>query len=136
MNLNKNVEEITSHDLLDRLTEVTKELCADYPNITIVQPWEQLYALEQSYRGLSAACDDLHTLIEKLRIRCGMTKDEVFNLGYPKNQTMEETVTITKKHYNDLLEDSRQLQCLENAGVDNWDGYSYAMEEFHGDEEE
>jgi hypothetical protein len=49
---------------------------------------------------------------------------------------MEETVTITKKEYNDLLEDSRMLQCLESAGVDNWGGYSYAMEEFHGDEEE
>jgi hypothetical protein len=49
---------------------------------------------------------------------------------------MEETVTITKKEYNDLLEDSRMLQCLENAGVDNWDWYSEALKEFHGDEEE
>lgn len=49
---------------------------------------------------------------------------------------MEETVTITKKHYNDLLEDSRLLQCLQNAGVDNWDWYSEALKEFYGDEEE
>ena len=28
-----------------------------------------------------------------------------------------------------LNEDSQFLQCLENAGVDNWDGYSFAQEE-------
>lgn len=28
-----------------------------------------------------------------------------------------------------LNEDSQFLQCLENAGVDNWDGYSFAKEE-------
>lgn len=49
---------------------------------------------------------------------------------------MDETVTITKKEYDSLLDDSRLLQCLQNAGVDNWDGYSYAMEEFYEDEEE
>ena len=49
---------------------------------------------------------------------------------------MEETVTITKKHYNDLLEDSRLLQCLQNAGVDNWDWYSEALKEFNEDDEE
>lgn len=28
-----------------------------------------------------------------------------------------------------LNEDSQFLQCLKNAGVDNWDGYSFAQEE-------
>ena len=28
-----------------------------------------------------------------------------------------------------LNEDSQFLQCLENAGVDDWDGYSFAKEE-------
>lgn len=28
-----------------------------------------------------------------------------------------------------LNEDSQFLQCLNNAGVDNWDGYSFAQEE-------
>ncbi len=40
----------------------------------------------------------------------------------------EETVTIPKSEYDSLLEDSNWLQCLENAGVDNWDGYDYARE--------
>lgn len=41
---------------------------------------------------------------------------------------MEQTITITKKEYESLLEDREWLQCLENAGVDNWEGYSYARE--------
>ncbi|QEM43020.1 hypothetical protein AC4HA13_0049 [Escherichia phage vB_EcoM_4HA13] len=28
-----------------------------------------------------------------------------------------------------LNEDSQFLQCLKNAGVDDWDGYSFAQEE-------
>lgn len=43
----------------------------------------------------------------------------------------EETITITKKEYNSLLEDSKWLQALEGAGVDNWQGYDYARELFN-----
>ena len=41
---------------------------------------------------------------------------------------MEETVTISKKEYESLLEDQKLLICLQNAGVDNWEGYDYALE--------
>ncbi len=41
---------------------------------------------------------------------------------------MEETVTISKKEYESLLEDSKKLTALKNAGVDNWEGYDYARE--------
>jgi hypothetical protein len=41
---------------------------------------------------------------------------------------MEETVTISKKEYESLLEDSEKLSALEAAGVDNWEGYDNAME--------
>jgi hypothetical protein len=50
------------------------------------------------------------------------------------NNNMEGTITITEKEYNNLLEDSRLLQCLRNAGVDNWDWYSEALKEFDEDE--
>jgi len=49
---------------------------------------------------------------------------------------MEETVTITLKEYASLQDDSFKLNCLENAGVDNWDGYDYAMEEYRQGEDE
>ena len=41
---------------------------------------------------------------------------------------MEETITISKKEYEELLEDQKLLLCLQGAGVDNWSGYDDAME--------
>jgi len=48
---------------------------------------------------------------------------------------MEDTITISKKEYESLLEDSNWLNALENAGVDNWDGYSFAQELLEEDQE-
>lgn len=48
----------------------------------------------------------------------------------------EETITITKMEYDQLLDDAFKLQCLESAGVDNWQGIDYAMEMYRGEEEE
>ncbi len=45
----------------------------------------------------------------------------------------EETVVITKSEYESLLEDSKWLRCIENAGVDNWDGFDYARELFNAE---
>lgn len=49
----------------------------------------------------------------------------------------EETITITKAEYDELLSDSRFLTCLQNGGVDNWDWYGEAQQEYaalYGDE--
>jgi hypothetical protein len=42
----------------------------------------------------------------------------------------DETITITLEEYQDLQDSSKFLMCLHAAGVDNWDGYDWAMEEF------
>ena len=39
-----------------------------------------------------------------------------------------EMVTISKEEYDSLLKDSEFLQALRGAGVDNWEGYSCAIE--------
>ena len=51
---------------------------------------------------------------------------------------MSETkvVTISADQYEGLLEDSLWLSALRGAGVDNWDGYDYAMELLREWEEE
>lgn len=41
--------------------------------------------------------------------------------------TENEMVTITKNEYDRLLKQVDWLQCLEVAGVDNWDGIEDAM---------
>lgn len=46
----------------------------------------------------------------------------------------EETVTITKKEYDALVEKSRTLNALRCAGVDNWEGWDYAMESLNQDD--
>ena len=40
---------------------------------------------------------------------------------------MEETVTIPKSIYEQLLRDQELLSCLEACGVDNWTGWDDAM---------
>lgn len=48
-----------------------------------------------------------------------------------ENKKNTEMVTVTRKEYESLLENSEILSSLECAGVDNWEGYDLAMEEFH-----
>ena len=40
----------------------------------------------------------------------------------------EETVTISLKDYEQLMDDSQWLAVLESAGVDNGEGFEFAME--------
>lgn len=46
---------------------------------------------------------------------------------------MEETVTITKKEYDDLKDKAQWLRCLQRAGVDNWDGFDDALERLNAE---
>ena len=52
----------------------------------------------------------------------------LLRLGSRWVNNMEETITISKKEYESLLEDQKLLQALQGAGVDNWSGYDYAIE--------
>lgn len=48
----------------------------------------------------------------------------------------EETITISKKEYDNLQIDSNWLAALEQMGVDNWCGYEeakYLMEEWNNE---
>ncbi len=50
----------------------------------------------------------------------------------------DKTVRITQKEYEQFLKDSQWLNCLDNAGVDNWPGIDLAIEmldELNKDEE-
>ncbi len=38
-------------------------------------------------------------------------------------------VTITRGEYDALMSDSETLRALEAAGVDNWEGYEFAIED-------
>ena len=38
-------------------------------------------------------------------------------------------VEITEERYNELLKAEKFIYALEEAGVDNWDGYEIALKE-------
>ena len=44
-------------------------------------------------------------------------------------------IEVDEAFYKSLLEDSDKLRCLEHAGVDNWEGYDFAMSEYYGDDD-
>ncbi len=39
-------------------------------------------------------------------------------------------VELNDSEYDKLIEDQRRLRALEAAGVDNWEGYEIAFEDF------
>ena len=45
--------------------------------------------------------------------------------------TINDVVSIPRGEYEDLLQDSKFLSALEQAGVDVWDGYDLAKEIFN-----
>lgn len=40
---------------------------------------------------------------------------------------MKDTITISREEYEELVEAKDTLNALICAGVDNWEGYGYAM---------
>ncbi len=42
--------------------------------------------------------------------------------------TEEQMVTIPLKDWESAVEDQTWLRCLEDAGVDNWEGISFACQ--------
>lgn len=49
---------------------------------------------------------------------------------------IEDLVMVTKDRLNKFLDAELRLNCLEAMGVDNWDGYNYAMEMYETEKKE
>jgi hypothetical protein len=47
-------------------------------------------------------------------------------------ETPTENITIARQRFNNLCDANEKLDALQAAGVDNWSGYSYAMEIMDG----
>lgn len=43
---------------------------------------------------------------------------------------MGEEITILKEDFEEMQRELYMLECLRAAGVDNWDGYDYAIDEY------
>jgi hypothetical protein len=44
---------------------------------------------------------------------------------------MSDTRLVEARELHELIEDQKFLRCLEDAGVDNWEGYHQAMEMYN-----
>ena len=40
----------------------------------------------------------------------------------------DDFITITRDFYDYLIDRNKWLLCLEQAGVDNWEGYNFAID--------
>lgn len=78
---------------------------------------ELTYLFEQTLAGCDAddAKDTLDALLDSYRDQIASEHEKKANL-------------------EDLREDAAKLRALEQAGVDNWSGYDYAMEILHNNQ--
>lgn len=51
-------------------------------------------------------------------------------------QRNDAVITVDRKMFEKIVDDSNFLDCLKACGVDNWDGYSQAVEMFNQQEEQ
>ena len=64
-----------------------------------------------------------------------INNDKIVNSYIKNNATIKEVIEL--RRYLDELEDAaNKYYALEASGVDNWNGYSYAMKELKENEEE
>ena len=49
---------------------------------------------------------------------------------------VETTITLTLSEYRYLVNDSNFLSALQDAGVDNWEGYEIALQIMNGGDDE
>ena len=73
--------------------------------------------------------------VAQLREMAGIAKtaETIEDVG---QEAQNGTIEISWVEYKDLQRAARELQALENHGVDNWQGYSDAMREANQDDDE
>ncbi len=62
--------------LPEKISDIAKKYCPDYPHVEFCGSTEQLYAIESTLDGIQKANEDLHAVIEKLRNKLGMSLEE------------------------------------------------------------
>lgn len=73
----------------------------------------------------SISGDDLPGIVAQMKCNMDETQDLLNELNQEES---EETITIKKSDYDELVENSKKLEALEDCGVDNWEGYDEALE--------
>ena len=64
-----------------------------------------------------------------------INNDKIINFYIKNSATIEEVIEL-RKYLDELQDAANKYYALEASGVDNWNGYSYAMKELKENEEE
>jgi len=68
-------------EIINRITEIAKENCFDYPDIESVSVFEKLWAIECNLKGTNQAIEDWKKLVEKIQIKTGLTTEDVLAIS-------------------------------------------------------
>lgn len=66
-------------EIKTRIAEIALEHCGDYPNIKGIPAYSQLWAIEQTIKGIDAANKDAHKMIKILAAKLGLSDIELVN---------------------------------------------------------
>lgn len=61
------------------------------------------------------------------RLKAILTEKEIAELDTKENYVY----ILTESRVSDLEDDAEFLRCLRGAGVDNWEGYDYAIDSYN-----
>lgn len=73
--------------------------------------------------------DHLEAVVSTMMARWNVT-DRPGHESLTGVQPSAEIVTISAEELEELRRDSLLLECIQDAGVDNWGGWDYALETF------
>lgn len=107
--------------------------------------YNQKRTITMTYENLFSMCSKGQRRFHKLNEWSGRDNPELENfisfarkLPYAQelifiDETLPETITISKETYDMLVDSNRKLTALECGGVDNWEWYSESLSTFYKD---
>ena len=128
-------EESKAREEAARLAELERQRIAEEERqkLEAEQAAEEKRIQEEKKATFLKACKNAKVVSED-----ELVEEEQLEMVIPKPEPVhsapEATVTIPVSEYEALKRAAFKLQCLEDAGVDNWSaGYDFAMEAFHNE---
>lgn len=85
--------------------------------------------VDAAAKFLTAKIEEIEAPLKAAKAEADRKKEAIEVVAdAPPPAPAEETVTITKKQYAELLSNQEKLWALEAAGVEKWEGYAAAMQ--------
>lgn len=99
---------------------------AYYEGFIEASEWFLNWAKRNRIEPGSISDDDLPGIVAQMQ--CNLDETCALLNDLNEKQDDEETIIIKKSVYDELMENSKKLEALEDCGVDNWEGYDEALE--------